>query len=317
MKEGPLANVLLYATVVVLWGTSWLAIRFQLGIVAPEVSVAYRFYIAASVMIAFCLLSGRRLGFPLREHASLALLGMLLFSTNFILMYLGGQYMATGLLSVVFSMLSIFNIANAAWMMGARVRPRVLVGALLGVCGIVLIFSPEVTAFRFGDAGIKGFIFAIGGTISASLGMVFSAKRAMAGRPLVQSNAWGMAYGALFMTLFALIAGKEFTFDPSWGYILSLGHLSIMATVIAFAAYLTLQVRIGSDRAAYASVMFPIIALTLSTLFEGYHWTTPALLGVVIVLWGNTLVLSRPGTFSALVRGRRAPQLENPGGTDT
>jgi drug/metabolite transporter (DMT)-like permease len=286
-----MTDVLLYAATVLFWGLSWIAIQMQLGVVAPEVSVLYRFVIAAVMMLAFCVITGRRMRFGLREHGFIALQGLFLFSTNFCLIYLGSQYLASGLVSVAFSTSVVMNILGAAVLFRVSIPPRVLVGAGLGLAGITAVFWPEVMAFDVTRGGTMGLILCLLGTLSASLGMLTSARNQKHGLPLMQTNAYGMAYGVLIMALFCLARGRSFDFDLSLGYVASLMYLAVFGSVLAFWCYLTLVGRIGAGPAAYATVLFPVIALALSTWLEGYQWTAAAGLGVVLVLLGNALVL--------------------------
>ena len=139
-------------------------------------------------------------------------------------------------------------------------------------------------------------------------GAVVALRNQQAGLPVVQSNGFGMAYGALLMTLWAGSQGVTFGFDPAPGYVLSLLYLALFGSVLAFGSYLTLLGRIGPGRAAYAMVLFPIVALLLSTLFEGFRWSPAALAGMVLVLVGNILALAvRPRTGGALPAPRATP----------
>lgn len=293
MGSGGIANLLLYATTVTIWGTSWLAITFQLGQVAPEASVTYRFALAALILVAFCLASGRNLRFGAKDHGWIAIQGLFLFSTNYILVYLSTQHLTSGLVAVAFSTVVVLNIAGGAVFLGTPVRLRVVLGALLGIAGIGLVFWPELQSFDLSRAGTQGLVLCFLGTLSASLGMLTSAGNQRRGLPVIQTNAIGMAYGAAIMAGFTVLGGRGFGFDPSFAYTASLLYLAVFATVIAFWSHLTLLGRIGADRASYAAVLFPVIALGLSTVFEGFSWTISAGLGVAMVIAGNGLVLAR------------------------
>ena len=287
-------DISLYALTVLVWGTSWLAIKFQLGVVAPEVSVVYRFALAAAIMLGYCLLARRRMTYSPADHGFMALQGVFLFSTNYFLIYLGSQHLTTGLVAVAFSTVVVMNIIGNSLLFRAALRPRVVAGAALGLSGITLVFWPEVAAFDLSRAGTLGLLLSLAGTASASLGMLTSAwnqrRRAL---PVIESNAFGMLYGCLFITLLTLLRGSPFAFDPAWPYVLSLLYLAVFATVVGFWSYLTLLGRIGADRAAYATVLFPVVALALSTWFEGFQWNLLAALGVALVLLGNVLILTR------------------------
>ena len=288
-------NLFLYTLTVLVWGTSWLAMTFQLGVVAPEVSVVYRFAIAAAVLVPFCLLTRRPMVFSPRDHAFMAMQGVFLFSTNFFLIYLGARYLTSGLVSVGFSTIIIMNILGSRLLFATRVTPGMIAGASLGIGGMVLLFWPELVAFDLSREGSRGLILVLAGTSSAACGMLTSAwNQGKRGLPVMQTNAYGMIYGALFATLLVLLRGSRFDFDPSPDYVLSLLYLAIGASVFGFWSYLTLVGRIGAGRAAYSSVLFPVVALTLSTWFEDYRWTAMGALGVALVLCGNALILAKP-----------------------
>lgn len=284
---------LLYTITVLVWGSSWFAITLQLGTVHPVWSVAYRFVLAAALLMMFCLGSGKRLYFRAHDHVFVALQGLFLFSLNYILFYLVTQHLTSGVVAVTFSTIVFMNIANGALIFRTPVSARVIAGALLGLTGISLVFWPELRALDTGATSLRSVGLAVLATWVASLGNMVALHNQRRGLPVVQSNALGMAYGAAFTIVAALLLGPAPTFDWSLAYIGSLVYLSLFATVIAFGAYLTLLGRIGADRAAYASVLFPIVALTISTALEDYHWSKAALVGVATVLAGNLLVLTR------------------------
>ena len=282
---------LLYLGTVLIWGSTWLAIKFQLGHVAPEVSIAYRFSLAAIILIAYCVVRRRRMRFSLRDHVGMALLGLFLFSANYFLFYLATGHMTTGLVAVVFSGIVVANIIFGAVLLGNPIRLRVVMGAISGIIGLTVVFWPEVSAFNLHQDGTLGLLLSIGGTITASLGNMASVSNQRRGIPVLQANAFGMTYGAAFMILFALLGGRSFSFDVSPAYIVSLIYLAVFGSVFAFGFYLTLLGRIGADRAAYTTVLFPIIALGLSTVFENFQWSPWDFAGMLLVLGGNVLVL--------------------------
>ncbi|MCG8510402.1 MAG: DMT family transporter [Rhodospirillales bacterium] len=289
-----MTNILLYAGTVLLWGTSWLAIKYQLGIVAPEVSVLYRFVLAAAIMMAFCLVTRRSMRFTPRQHLFMALQGGCLFSTNYVFVYLATQYLTSGLVAVAFCTVTIMTIVFGALFFGFPIRPRVALGSVVGLGGIALVFWPEFGDFDLSRGGPLGLLLAVTGTASAAMGMLLSARNQRSGMPVMQNNAFSMVYGMTLLTLYCSLKGLPFNFDFSPAYVGSLLYLGLFSTVIAFWCYLTLVGRIGPDKAAYASVMFPIVALALSTLVEGFVWTAPAAAGVVLVLAGNVLILAAP-----------------------
>lgn len=293
-------NAFFYLVTVLIWGSTWLAITFQLGTVPPELSVAYRFSLASLLLFGFVLVRRLPLHFNLRAHSFIALQGFFLFSLNYILVYLAEELVASGLVAVLFSTIILFNVLFGALFLGSRIRLRVTLGALVGILGLALIFWPEIDGLQLTEGKTLGLTLAAVGAASASLGNIISARNQRAGLPVVQTNAFGMLYGAAFMFLFALARSAQFRFEASWGYVGSLVYLALFGSVVAFGSYLTLLGRIGADRAAYVTVLFPVIALLLSALFEGLALNSLQLVGVTLVLLGNFLVLR-------VRRRRRAP----------
>ncbi len=290
-QNNTMGNLALYLATILIWGTSFYAIRLQLTDVEPEVSILFRFSIASTILIVYCLLGKRNMRYPLKVHLRFILMGFFLFFLNFFLIYLATRHLPTGLVSVVFSSVVIFNMINGAIFLKDRLSPLMIAGALTGITGIVFIFLPEIATFDYQDQSLASFVLALVATISASTGMLLSSKNQRDNLPVMQSNAWGMFYGAVIMLLYIGISGIPITIDLSVSYLGSLFYLALFASVLAFGFFLTLVGRIGAGNASYASVLFPILALALSTWLEGYQWTTLAVLGVVLTISGNVLIL--------------------------
>lgn len=289
-----MGNNLLYAATVLIWGSTWYAIKMQLGTVAPDLSVAYRFILASAVLVGFCFATGRSLRFAPRHHIFIAAQGLFLFCLNYWLFYYATFELTTGVVAVVFSLVMMMNILNGAILFGTRVEPKVLAAAALGVAGLVLVFRSELTVLDFSSGPMIGLGLSVLATYLVSLGNMASLRNSRAGLPVIQVNALGMTYGAVFMTILALSRGTPLIFEFSARYVGSLFYLSIFGSVLAFGFYLTLLARIGADRAAYAAVVFPVVALIISTVLENYSWTSSAIIGVALVLGGNILAVARP-----------------------
>ncbi len=292
-------NLFLYAVTVFIWGSTWLGIKMQLGYVDPLVSVVYRFCLATMILFAWCLYKGLSLHFSRRDHLFIALQGASLFAVNYWLFYLAEIHLSSGIVAVIFSTIVFWNVLIGRIFLKSPVQSKVIIGAVLGIGGIALVYWPELARFGQAGSGAKGLAFSLAATLLASCGNILSARNQRRGLLVITTNAVGMAYGAIIMLIVALLTGKSFNFDPSGAYMGSLLYLAIFGSVIAFGSYLTLVGRIGADRAAYATLLFPVIALLLATLFEGYQWSMPAMVGVVIILAGNLLVLRRPRPLSA------------------
>jgi drug/metabolite transporter (DMT)-like permease len=303
-------NALYYTVTVLIWGSTWLAIKFQLGTVAPELSIAYRFSLAAALLFLYSAVRRLPLRFNRRQHFFMALQGFLLFSLNYILVYLAEGHLASGLVSILYSTIIISNVILGAIFLGSPVRMRVILGALVGILGIGVIFYPELSSFDLSGGGGLGVMLTLVSVVSASLGNILSARNQRSGLPVIQSNAFGMGYGALFMFALAAFNGSPFTFEPSLSYTVALLFLALFGSVVAFGAYLTLLGRIGADRASYVTVLFPVISLFLSTLFEGMTWDLAQLGGVGLVLVGNAIVLARIGQPAGAPAGAASDRSE-------
>ena len=298
---------LLYSGTVLIWGSTWLAIRFQLGVVSPEISLVYRFGIASLLLLVWCRVRGIPPPTGWRNHSSLILLGACLFSFNYLLFYIAAEDLATGLLAVIFSTMTVMNILNGALFLGRRVEWRIILGSGFGLAGICLVFWPEVIALGKAHNIFLAVLLGVIATYFASLGSIISVHNQKSGIQVISGNAFGMLYGTALMTLYALISGVHFNFDPSFGYVGSLMYLSVFGSALAFTLYLTLVGQIGPEKAAYATVLFPIVALTLSTLFENYRWSALAGVGLLLVLVGNVIVLTNRHQFRALLNRLNVP----------
>lgn len=300
-----MSTLALYSLTVLIWGSSWLAIHYQIGVVAPAVSIVYRFFLASLLLIIWCLIRGISLRVAPRHHVFLALMGFCLFCLNYILFYHAAFDLATGLLAVIFSMITVMNILNGALFLKRPIRRQTLLGIAFGLSGMALVFWPEIA--HLGHDALAAIGISVLATYSASLGNIISVRNQLNGIAVAPANAIGMAYGALFLLIFSVGSGTPFEIDLSATYLGSLVFLALFASAIAFGTYLTLVGRIGPENAAYATVLFPIVALALSTWFEAYEWQMRTLLGVGLVLIGNIVVLSRQDGVTHRGRRREKP----------
>ncbi len=289
-------NALLYLITVLIWGSTWLAIKFQLGIVPPALSIVYRFTIAAGILWLYTSFRRLPMRFSRRQHAFIALQGFFLFSLNYVFVYLAEGTLTSGLVAIVFSGIVITNVIFSAIILKDPIRLRVILGGLIGLLGLVFVFWSELRSFDLSSGRALGLTFAICATLSASLGNIVAARNQRSGLPVLQSNTLGMTYGTIFTLLLVLFQGTELTFDPSASYIISLVYLALFGSVIAFGTYLTLLGRIGPGRAAYVTILYQIVALALSTIFEGLIWNLQAVLGVVLILAGNVIAVLKIST---------------------
>ena len=286
-------NALLYFVVLLAWGSSWFAISFQLGDVAPQVSIVWRFLLASIILFIWCYFRGLKLLFPWRDHLSWLLLGFFLFCINYICAYFGTFYLASGLVCLIFSTLTLFTVFNGFVFFKKPIRLPILIGAVVGIAGLSVIFSNEISSADWSlESGVvKGFLWMLLATFFASIGMLLSGQFQARKMPLVQSNAFSMLYGSLILVSYITVSDVSFSFNTSYSYVISLVYLALIASVIGFGVYLKLVGNIGADKASYVNIFTPTIALLLSTLFENYEWSWVGLIGVLLIIIGNIIVL--------------------------
>jgi drug/metabolite transporter (DMT)-like permease len=284
-------NLQLFVACVAIWGSTWIAITFQLGRVAPEASVFYRFLLASLMLFAYCLARRLPLRYGAREHAWIALLGVLMFSVSYILVYYAEEHVVSGLVAVGYSASPLLGMLGMRAFFGTPMTGRITAGSLLGIVGIGLVFAPEFGRMQGAGSPLAGAIYTAGAVLVSTLGSMVAHRNQQRHLPLWQPMAWGMLYGALFSLAWTLASGKPLGFEATPAYILSLLYLTIFGSVLAFAAYLTLLKRIGAARSGYIGVMVPIVALVISAAFESFHWHPLTWAGIAISVAGNVIIL--------------------------
>ena len=299
-----MSDLYLYAATILIWGSTWFAIKLQLGVVPPAVSVMWRFLAAAAILLGYSVLRGLPLRFSRRDHLWMALQGLMMFCLNYVGFYLAEQQLASGLAAVICSLMMLGNIAGMRLFFGVPIQRSNLLGGLIGIAGVALLFLPELRSVSVTNATLVGVALAVGATISASLGNMVATSNQRRGLPILQVNGWSMLYGAVITGVAAAVLGQEFIFESSWRYLGSWMYLVIFGSVLAFGAYLTLMKRIGAHRAGYAMVAIPVVALLISTCFENLQWTANLWAGAALCVVGNILVLGRRQAPSSLAGGR-------------
>jgi drug/metabolite transporter (DMT)-like permease len=284
-------TVFLYVSTVLIWGSTWLAIAYQLGTVPALVSVAHRMALAALLTFFIILLTRGLPRLPLREHPRILLQGLCLFCCNYLFIYAATASLSSGLVAVVFSSMVILNALGGAAFFSEPLRLPVVFGGALGMLGMALLFLPELESLSWADDSVRALGFCFLGTLCASAGNMVAAANLRRGLPVLTCNLWGMFYGAVVLYAAALLLGEPVIVDWRPSYLWSLLYLALFGTVFAFWAYISLLGRIGADRAAYTTLLFPIVALLLSSWFEGYRWSLWAVAGLALVLTGNWLAM--------------------------
>ncbi|NVJ65697.1 MAG: DMT family transporter [Gammaproteobacteria bacterium] len=287
------STLFLYIFTVIVWGSTWFTIEYQLGVVPHEYSSFYRFILASLLLFAYCLFKKLNLIFSLKDHLWMALLGLTLFCLNYLMVYEAQEYLTSAMASVIFSSILIVNIFNSWLFFKTPISRAVIFGALIGLAGIVCIFWKDLGDFSFENTMLYGLAISLLGVLAASIGNMVSVQTQKYQLPVIQMNAYAMGYGALLSLLIGLAQGKPIIYDPAPSYSISMLYLSLFGSVLAFGAYLTLLRRIGIHKATYVVVLFPAVALIISTFFEGFVWTWPKAIGILLIGIGNLFVVNR------------------------
>lgn len=283
----------IYCLTVLIWGSTWYAIELQLGVVHPVVSIAHRFAVAGLVVLFGLTVTGRLVPIAWKNQGFLFLQGLLLFSGNYIFIYTGTQTLPSGLVSLVFSMMVITNMVAGRIFMKLPLSWHVGISGLVGMCGIGLVFTPEVATFSLADDSLNAMLLCLMGTCLASLGNIVAARNMRERLPALQCNMMGMLYGAGSLYALSLVMGFPITIDVSIQYLGSLAYLSLIGSVAAFWFYVTLIGEVGPSKAGYIALLTPLVALVISAVFEDYQWTWYATAGLLLVLGGNFIAMRR------------------------
>ena len=288
-----------------IWGSTWIVIRSQIGgqiggeigHVPPQWSVAYRFIIAAAAMAVVARFKGQSLAIGWASAPAIAFLGFTQFAVNFNAVYLAERYITSGVVATVFALLLIPSSLLAWAMLGQQPNRRFLWGSLVAVAGVALLFVHEL---RAGSVAPLAIVIGIGwtlvGMIGASIANVFQARPQIRHLPLFSLLAWSMAAGALIDCLIAVAVAGPPVIVSEPAYWLGLVYLALFASVLAFSLYYPVVRRIGPARAAYSSMIVPIIAMGFSTWLEAYRWAGLTIAGAFLVMAGMALALSRSRT---------------------
>jgi drug/metabolite transporter (DMT)-like permease len=283
----------MFATCVLIWGSTWLAITYQFGTVAPEMSVGYRFLLASVVLFVFCKWRKINLGFSKAQHMHHALQGIAMYSVSYILVYYAETFIVSGMVAVAYSLSPMLNMLATRLFFGTPMTMRVAVSALFGVAGIVCVFWPEFGKLSVSRNAELGAVLAVCSVLASTAGTLVAMCNQKYKYPTWASMAWGMFYGGITALVVGLLSGKSLTFSFTLPYLLSLAYLAIFGSIITFGCYLTLLGRIGAARTAYIGVMVPVVALMVSFFFEKFAWGILTSIGVALCVMGNVAMLSR------------------------
>jgi drug/metabolite transporter (DMT)-like permease len=288
------AVVLPFIIFTAIWGSTWIVIRGQLGIVPPQWSVAYRFVISAIAMAALASWKGQGLRLGAKGILAAMFLGFAQFCINFDAVYLAERHITSGVVATVFALLLIPSSLLAWAFLGQRPSARFAWGSLVAVTGIVLLFVNELRSQGASRGQVAaGIGLTLIGMVGASSANVMQAHSKIRRFPLFTLLAWSMAAGALIDAVVAWVMTGPPVFDFSPTYVSGLFYLALAASVLTFSLYYPVVRRIGPARAAYSSVVVPIIAMGFSTWLEDYRWTGLTIAGALLALGGMAVAMSR------------------------
>ena len=286
-------TIFLFISTLIVWGPTWYIIKFQLGIVDPMTSVFYRFFLSSIIILVFCVFKKINLRFSFKEHLLIAALGISLFNINYVFFYLSTVHLISGFVALCFSSILFMNVVNNIVFKRKYPKIMTLVGGLIGTLGLLFIFYDEIINFEFSKSTSIGILLGVLATYFASIGNLISEYTSKIKLNVVAVTGYGMLYGSITLLIYLFIVGIDLNFDFSYRYIVSLLYLSIFGSVFGFILYLSIIKNIGANDAAYIAIIMPLIALIISTIFEGLIWDMNLYIGALLVLFGNILILKR------------------------
>ena len=284
-------GIFAFVVTTLVWGSTWLVIKGQLGSVPPAWSVTWRFALACLGMFVLAALRRERLMLGRRSLALAAVVGFFQFFANFQLVYQAERYLTSGLVAVMFALLIVPNALFARLFIGTKVSQRFLVGSSIAIGGIALLLLHEYRIAPASGSVLLGLVLVTGAILSASVANVMQAGEAARRESILVLLAWAMLAGSVTDAVFAWITTGPPVIDLTPSYLLGVTYLGLVGTVLTFPLYSMLLRDWGPGRAAYNGVLIPVVAMALSTLFEGYHWTSLALGGALLGLAGLLVAL--------------------------
>lgn len=283
-----------FALVTLIWGSTWIVIKGQLGIVPPSWSVTYRFAVAAIAMFAFAAIRRERLLPEPRAMAFAMALGIAQFALNFNFVYRAEQHITSGLVAVLFALLIVPNTLLGRAFLRTPLEARFLAGAGIAIVGVGLMILHEYRAAAVGAGEVLlGTALTLAGVMSASTANVMQGTRMARAQSMVVMIAWAMTFGALADGSYAWITTGPPVIEPTAVYLGGVLYLGIIASAVTFPLYFNVIRAVGPGQAAWSSVLIPIIAMGFSTAFEGYRWATLSIAGGIVALVGLVIAVAK------------------------
>lgn len=291
-------SIAAFVLLALVWGSTWLVIKDQISAVPAAWSVVWRFMLAAAAMLVFALLKGDRLRLTAREQAVAVAMGLFQFSLNFQLIYRSEHYLTSGLVAVVFALMILPNAVLARIVLGNRMSAQFAAGSAIALAGIGLLILHEYRIAPVSDGVTTGVMLVILAIFSVSVGNLLQATETARGVPVVPLMGWGMLWGVLASALYASASVGLPVLDPRPEYLAGVAYLGLVGSALTFPLYSQLIRDWGPGPAAYNGVAVPVVAMALSTVFEGYHWSVLAGGGAMLAMVGMLIALSGRKTGS-------------------
>lgn len=278
-----------------IWGSTWHAINFQIDYGNPSYAVAFRFLLASLLLALFIWWRRLPMRFRIPQHLTMCLAGLFLYTLDYSFLYVAQQHIMGAFLAVLSTSVIYFNVILRRVFLRKPIRREVVIGATLGFVGICSIFYPELRQLNSSESLMLGLIWALCSFSSASIGNIIS-EHLLDDVSVVAFNCYSMFYGSVVILLGLQLFGIPWQWPEEVEFYAALAYLSIFGSVIAFGCYMLLVQRLGSDKAAYVVLVYPVIALFIATVMEGYQWSLLAIFGVACIGLGNFLALSQKNT---------------------
>lgn len=276
----------------IIWGLTWIAIKYQFHSVDSNVAVFYRFICASLLLFAFVLVKKQPIKFKKQDHFNFAAQGFFMFCLNYLLTYWASHLAPSALVALAFTALIYFNIFGGRLFLKLHVQKKVLLGACISFLGMGFVSYNELQGHQLHPTSIWGFLISLIATLSASVGNLISMKSRERKIPISSNNAWGMLYGSLFTLTYCLVTQKSFVmYNIDQSFVLSFVYLTLFGTILSFGAYLKLIESIGPSKAAFTSVVSPVIAVFVSVYFKELSLNLILAVGIVLCLLGNVVAL--------------------------
>lgn len=287
---------LLYSAVVLIWGTTWIAIFVQQhsADVAVETAVFWRFLLASLLLLVILKSLGRLKPLPAATHTLCLMQGGCIFGANFLCFYTAAQWINSGLESVIFSMAVLYNALNSRLFFGQTPAARFVPALILGLAGMVILFWPQLQQNHFSRHLLYGVGLCALGTYGFSLGNMIGIRHKQQQQDALSTTAWAMLYGSLIMAAIALLRGASLTPTLNLPWLTAVVYLAVIGSVCGFGAYFILLGRIGSAKASWSTLLFPLVALALSARYEGFVWQLTTVIGLVCISGSNLLMFLPP-----------------------